>query len=168
MGKPTSVVVVSLVTALILGAGNTAMASGIRSANDYSLSTGPTYQKSGDRIHRYVSETFTLVNGNAREILIRKVGQDGPGLQLLVSSGSGKAQKLTAPTGPGRTKIVPPHRSTRLTVWFRVSDCVKVPRGSWPLTMDVARNSGKWQRISLQMPSGSVPWPRSMTDSVCP
>jgi len=168
MSKPTTGVVVVLVAVLTLGVGNVAMASGIRDADAYFLSTGPTYQMSGDRIHKYVSETFTLVNGNAREILVRKVGQNGLGLQLLVSAGSGKAQKLTAPSGPGRTKVVPPHKSIRLTVWYHVSDCAKIPKVSWPLTMDVAWSSGRWQRVSLQMPSGSVPWPRSMTDFVCP
>ena len=169
MGKPTTGIVVSLVAVLTLGTGNLAMASGISSANDHFLSTGPTFQMSGDRIDKYVSETFTLVNGNAREILVREIGQNGPGLQLLVSSGSGKTQKLIPPSGPGRTQFVPPHKSIRLTVWYYVSDCVKVPKGSWPLTMDIAWSSGKWQRVSLQMPSDpSVPWPRSMTDFVCP
>ena len=168
MGKQTTCVIASLIAVLTLGTGNVAMAAGIRSANDYFLSTGPTYQVSGDKIHEYVSETFTLVNGNSREILVRKIGQNGPGLQLLVSSGLGKSQKLIPPFGPGKTQSVPPHKSIRFTVWYHVSDCAAVPKGSWSLTLDVAWRSGKWQRVSLQMPSDpSVPWPRSMTDFVC-
>lgn len=169
MRRPIGGAVVSLVVLLALGTGNPAMAARIRSASDYSLSTGPTYQMSGDRVHKYVSETFTLTNGNSREVLIRMIGQNGPGVQLRVPSGSGRTQKLIPSTGSGKMQIVPPHKSIRLRVWYHVSDCAKVPKGSWPLTMDVAWSSGRWQRISLQMPSGaSVPWPRSMTDLVCP
>lgn len=158
----------ALAGVLTLSTGDLAMATGIRSADDYFLSTGPTYQAYGDRIHQYVSETFTLTNGNSRDVLVRRIGQNGPGLQLLVSSGSGKTQKLIPPSGPGKTRIVPPHKSIRLTVWYHVSDCAKVPKGSWPLTMDVAWSSGKWQRVGLQMPSTpSVQWQMALTGWVC-
>ena len=157
-----------LAAVLTLSASNLVSAAGIRSASHYFLSTGPTIQGFGDRTHKNVSETFTLVNGNSRIVLVREIGQNGPGLKLLVSSGSGTTQKLIARSGPGTTQRIPPHKSIRLTVWYHVSNCAKVPKGSWPLTMDVAWNSGKWRRVSLQMPSGaSVPWPRSITDWVC-
>lgn len=164
-----TVTVVSLVAVLTFGAVNLAVAAGIHNASDYFLSTGPTYQEYGDSVHRFVSETFTLTNGNSREVLVRGIGRNGPGMQLRVSSGSGSAQKLLPPLGPGTTRIVPPHKSIRLTVWYHVSNCAKVPKASWPLTMDVAWSSGKWQQITLQVPSGpSVLWPRSLTSLVCP
>jgi hypothetical protein len=161
MGKPTIGVAVSLVAVLTLGIGNLAMASGIRSANDYFLSTGPTFEVRGDRIHKNVSETFTIVNGNSRTVLVRQIGQNGPGLQLLIP------HKLIPLSGAGPTHKVPPHGSIQLIIWYHVSDCAGVPKGSRSLTMEVAWTSGKWQRVSLQMPSGPVPWPRSMTDLVC-
>ncbi len=161
--------IVPLVAVVTVGSVNLAMAAGVRSASDYSLSTGPTYQLSGDRIHQYVSETFTLVNANLRRVLVRTIGQNGPGLQLRVLTGSGTTQKLIPRRGPGTMYAVPPHESIRLRVWYHVTDCAAVPKGRWPLTMDVAWRSGKWQRVTLQMPRGLVaPWPRSMTDFVCP
>lgn len=141
----------ALAAVLTLSTGDLAMAAGIRSADDYFLSTSPTYHAYGDSVHKYVSETFTLTNGNSREVLVHRIGQNGPGLQLLVSSGSGKTQKLIPPSGSGKTRIVPPHNSIRLTIWYHVSDCAKVSKGPWPLTMDVAWSSGKWQRVGLQM-----------------
>jgi len=169
MRKLTIGVVTSLLAVLILGTGDLAMAAGTRSADSRFLSTGPDFQTYSDSGHKYVSETFTLVNGNSREILVRKIGQNGPGLQLLVPSGSRTTQKLIPPSGSGATHAVLRHKSIRLTVWYHVSDCAKVPRGSWPLTMDVAWTAGKWQRVRLQMPSNSsVPWPRSLTNLVCP
>jgi hypothetical protein len=158
----------ALAAVLTLGVSDLAMAAGIRSASDYFLSTGPTYQMYGDRIHRYVSYTFSLVNGSSRAVLIRKVGQNGPGLQLLVPSGSGMTQKLIPPSGLGKTHTVLPHKSIRLTVWFYVSECAKVPKGSWPLAMDAAWRTSTWQRVGLQMQSaGSVQWQRSLTGFVC-
>ena len=169
MKRPIGGAVVSLVVVLALGTGNPAMAAGIRSASNYFLSTGPTYQMSGDRVHQYVSETFTFTNGISREVRIRMIGQNGPGLRLRVPSGSRTTQKLIPSTGSEKVQTVPPHKSIRLRVWYYISDCARVPKGIWPLTMDVAWSSGKWQRVSLQMPSGlSVPWLRSMTDLVCP
>lgn len=157
-----------LVCALALSTVNLVTAAETRSANDYFLSTGPGYELYGDSSHKYVSETFTLVNGNNRSILIRKIGQNGPGLQLLVPSGSGKSQKLVSPSGMGKTRTVSAHKSIRLTVWYHVSQCSKVPKGVWPLTMDVAWHASKWQRVSLQMPSDpAAPWPRYLTDLVC-
>jgi hypothetical protein len=164
----TTGAVVTLVAVLTLGTGTLALADGVRGASDYFLSTGPTYSMSGDRVHKYVSETFTLTNGNSREVLVRRIGRNGPGLQLLVSTGSGMNQKLAPPSRPGKTRIVPPHKSIRLTVWYHVSDCAKIPKGPWPLTMDVAWSTAKWQRVNLQLPSvPTVPWPRSMTDWSC-
>ena len=128
MRRPIGGAVVSLVVLLALGTGNPAMAARTRSSSDYSLSTGPTYQMSGDRVHKYVSETFTLTNGNSREVLIRMIGQNGPGLQLRVPSGSGTTQKLIPSTGMERMQIVPVHKSIRLRVWYHVSDCAKVPK----------------------------------------
>lgn len=168
MRRLSSAVIVSLVVILTIGASNLAAASGTRSASNYSLSPGPNFQTYADVGHKYVSESFSLVNGNSRKLLVRGIGQSGPGLQLLIPTGSGVAEKLIPPSGPGMTKTVPPHKSIRLTVWLHVIDCAKVPKGSWPLTMDVAWTSGKWQRVSLQMPSGRLaPWPRSLTDLVC-
>ena len=159
--------VAALVTALVLSTVNMADAAGTPSASKYSLSTGPTYQSTGDKVHRFVSFTFTIVNGNSREIRIRQIGRNGPGLQLLVPAGSGMNQKFIPPTGPGVTRVIPAHKSIRLTVWYRVSDCAKVPHGSWPLAMNVAWSSGQWQQVALQMPSAYVPWPRSITGFVC-
>ena len=169
MRRLTTGAAVSLVAVLTLGTGDLVMATGFPSASRYALSAGPTFQAYGDRIHRYVSYTFTLVNGSSRKILIRKIGQNGPGLQLLVPSGSGKTQKLVPPSGVGTTQTVSPHKSIRLTVWFHVSDCAKVPKGSWPLTMDVAWSTSKWQRVNLQIASaGSMRWQKFIADSVCP
>ena len=167
--RPTVSVTVLVVVGVALGAVNLAMAAGIPRASRYFLSTGPTYQLSGDRVHKYVSETFTLVNGGSRQVLVRRIGQNGSGLQLLVTEGSGKTQTLIPSTGSGPTRSIPPHASLWLRVWCHVTDCATVPRGRWPLILEVARRRGEWQRVSVSMPSGpSVPWPRSMTDLVCP
>jgi hypothetical protein len=159
----------TLVIVFAVSTGSPVMAAGNRSASVFLLSTGSTYQMSGDRIHKYVSYTFTLLNGSSRQVLVNKIGQNGPGLQLLVPSGSGMTQKLVPSSGPGKTQTIPPHKSIRLTVWFRVSDCATVPKGSWPLTMEAAWSSGKWQRVSLGLTSGlSVQWQKSLANLVCP
>ncbi len=158
---------VAFVLAFSLGGVNLALAAGTPSASIFSLSTGPKTQTTSDRVHKLVSFTFTLVNGESREILIRQVGQNAPGLQLLIPIGTGTKQKLIPPSGPGKTRAIPAHKSILLTVWYHVSDCAKVPKGPWPLTVDLAWSSGKWQRAALQMPSASVPWPRSVTGFVC-
>lgn len=169
MRRLTAGAIVSLVAVLALGTGDLAMATGFPSASKYDLSTGPTFRSYGDRIHKYISYTFTLVNGSSREVLIRKIGQNGPGLQLLVPSGSGKTQKFIPPSGLGTTHTVPPHKSIRLTVWFHVTDCAKVLKGSWPLTMDAAWSASKRQRVNLQISSaGSMQWQNFIADSVCP
>lgn len=153
----------------ILGTADLAVATGISNANIYDLSTGPTFQTYGDRIHRYVGYTFTLVNGSPRDVDVRHIGQNGPGLQLLVPEGSGTASKLVQPVGPGKIRIVRAHGSIRLTVWFHVSNCTTVPKGSWPLTMDVGWSTKKLQRLRLQVTSaGSLQWQRFLADSVCP
>lgn len=158
----------ALAVALTLSAGSAAMAAGVRRASAYFLSTGPTVHLYGDRIHRDVRYDFTLVNGNARSVLVRTIGQNGPGLELLVPRGSATG-RLVPPAGPGPTYAVRAHASIRLTVLFHVSDCAAVPKGSWPLTMDVAWSPGKWQRVALPLaPRGSVPWPRSLVAFVCP
>jgi hypothetical protein len=158
----------SLAVLIILGA-SPAMATGIRSADTYFLSTGPTFQMFGDRLHKDVSYTFTLVNGNSRKVFVREIGQNGPGLELLVPRRSGTTQRLLPPSEPGVTHALQAHKSIRLTVWFHVSNCATVPRGSWPLTIDVAWSSGKWQRVGLRMTSGlSVQWQKSLADLVCP
>jgi hypothetical protein len=167
--RPTVSVSVVLVVGVTLGAANLATAAGIPSARRYSLSTGPTYQLSGDRIHRDVSETFTLVNGSSHRVLVRRIGLNGSGLQLLAAEGSGTTRTLIPSTGSGPTRSIPPHASLRLRVWYHVTDCATVPKGRWPLTLEVARDRGRWQRVRVSMPSGPpVPWPRSMTDLVCP
>ena len=159
----------ALAVMLALGAGSSVAAAGIRSASTYFLSSGSTIQMSGDRIHKDVSYVFTLVNGNARKVFVRGIGRSGPGLELLVPRGSGTTMRLDPPSGPGTTHTVPAHKSIRLTVWFHVSDCSTVPRGSWPLTMDVAWSPGKWNRVGLQMTSGlSVQWQKSLANLVCP
>lgn len=145
-----------LTVILTLGTCGLAMAAGIHSASDYSLSTGPRFQTTGDRTHKNVSYTFSLVNGNSRDVLVRDVGQSGPGLQLIV------------PSGWGKTRTVLPHKSMNLTVTFHVSDCVKVPTGSWPLKMQVAWKAGKWQLVNLQMTNaGSMQWQKFIANSVC-
>ncbi len=139
-----------------------------QSASSYSLSTGPTFEVYGDKLHRNVSETFSIVNGSSRQVFIEKIGKNGPGLQLLVASGSGKIKKLEVPSGTRRIYRLPAHKSLRITVWYHVTDCAKVPTGSWPLSLDVAWNSENWRRVNLQMPgTPSVPWPKSMTRWVC-
>ena len=158
----------SLAVMIILGA-SPAMATGIRSADTYFLSTGPRYQMFGDRLHKDVSYTFTLVNGNSRKVFVREIGQNGPGLELLVPRGSGTNQRLLRPSEPGVTHQIQAHKSIRLTVWFHVSKCATVPRGSWPITIDVASSLGKWQRVGLRMTSRpSVQWQKSLADLVCP
>jgi hypothetical protein len=152
----------------IFGTADLAMATGNLSANIYGLTTGPTFQSYGDRIHRYVSYTFTLVNGSSRDVDVRHIGQNGPGLQLLVAVRSGTGSKLVPLTGLGKIQIVPAHRSIRLTVWFHVSNCTAVPKSFWPLTMDAGWSTKKLQRVSLQMSSASsLQWQKSLSDSVC-
>lgn len=159
----------ALAAALTLSNTNWAMATGIQSANRFLLSTGSKIQETGDPIHKFVSYTFTIVNGNSRDVFIRDVGQNGPGLQLLVPSGSGMNLKLIKPFGLGKTLTVLPHKSIGLTVWFQITNCAKVPVGNWPLPIDVSWGSGKWQRVGLQMPSPpSAQWQKFMADSVCP
>jgi len=158
-----------LAIALTVGVSSFAMAAGIRSARAYFLSAGPTFQMYGDRIHKDVSYTFTLVNGNSRRVLVRKIGQNGPGLELLVPRGTGTMQKLVSPSGPGTTHTIQAHKSIRVTVWFHVSDCATIPRGSWPLMMDAAWSPGNWERVGLQMTGGlSVQWQKSLANLVCP
>ena len=152
----------------IFGSGTSAAAAKIRNASDYFLSTGPTSQSTVDVQHRNVSETFSLVNGNSRNVYVRRIGADGPGLVLRKSTGAALTGGLTLPTGPGMTWTVPPHQSIQLAVSFHVSDCSKVPKGAIPLTLDVAWRLGNWHRVSLQMPSEPLsPWPRSLTSLVC-
>ena len=157
-----------LVVIFTLGTVNVAIASGAQNANNYSLSTGSTFQMTGDRVHKNVSYTFTLINGNSSDVLVRDIGHSVPGLELLVPTGSGMKQKLIPPTGPGKAKIVLPHGAIRLTVWYHISDCAKVPKSSWPLTLSAAGESGNWQRVSISIPSGTVPWPMSLTAFICP
>lgn len=95
------------------------MVAGAKSAAGYSLSIGATYQMTGDRVHKFVSYTFTLVNGTSREVLVRQFGRNDPDLALPVPTGTGTKQKLIAPSEPEQTQIVPPHESLRLTIWFR-------------------------------------------------
>ena len=162
-------VIFALVAVLTFGSVAPVMAAGYQSASKYALSTGPTFQTYGDSIHKYVSYTFTLVNGSSRQVLIRKIGQNGPGLQLLIASRSGGRQTLSPKSRTRTTKKVLPHKSIRLTVWFHVSDCAKVPNGDWPLAMDVSWNARTWQRVNLQMTSaGSMQWQKFIADSVCP
>ncbi len=143
-------------------------AAGGQSASSFSLSTGPTFGVSGDKLHKNVSETFSIVNGNSRQVFLEKIGKNGPGLELLVASGSGKTRKLEVPSGTRRIYRIPAHKSLRITVWYHVTDCATVPTSSWPLSLDVAWNSANWRRVNLQMPgTPSVPWPRSMTRWVC-
>jgi hypothetical protein len=147
----------ALIALLTLGASGPAMATGSRSANSYDLSTGPTFQSGGDRIHRNVTYTFTIVNGSSRDVLIRRVGQSGPGLKLLI------------PSGWEDTRTIRPHKSISETVKFHVSNCAKVPKGTWPLTMDASWNTGTWQRVSLQLTTaGPLQWQKFIADSVCP
>ena len=162
-------VILILTSLQILVTGVPAMASGFPNANTYGLTTGPTFQTYADPVHKYVSYTFTLVNGSSRDADIRQIGQNGPGMQLLVSVGSGMASKLVPPTGPGRIQTVLAHKSLRLTVWFRISNCATVPKGSWPLKMDVGWSTQKLLRVSLTMTSaGSLQWQKFLADSVCP
>jgi len=156
-----------LVAALTLGTVNAAIASGTQNENNYSLSMGSTFQMTGDRVHKNVSYTFTLINGNSSIVHVRDIGNSVPGLDLLVPTGSGMKQKLIPLTGPGKTQIVPPHGAIRLTVWYHISDCAKVPKRSWPLTLSAAWESEKWQSVSIPVSSGSVPWPRSVTEFIC-
>lgn len=160
-------VLLLLVAVLTLGAVGAAVASGTLNANNYLLSMGPTFQMTGDRVHENVSYTFTLINGNSSNVLVRGVGRSVPGLELLVPTGSGMKQKLIPLTGPGKTQIVPPHGAIRLTVWYHISDCAKVPKRSWPLTLSAAWGSERWQSVSISVPSGAVPWPRSVTEFIC-
>ncbi len=157
----------ALAAAFALSTVNFAAAAGTPSASIYSLSPGPKTQTTSDRIHKIVSYTFTVVNGNSRRVLLRRIGQNVPGLELLVPNGSGTKQNLIPPSGPGKTHVIRAHMSITLTVWYRVSDCANVPKGPWPLAMDVAWSSEKWQRVALQLPSASVPWPKSLTSFVC-
>ena len=78
-------VILILTSLQILVTGVPAMASGFPNANTYGLTTGPTFQTYADPVHKYVSYTFTLVNGSSRDADIRQIGQNGPDMQLLVS-----------------------------------------------------------------------------------
>lgn len=155
-------------TGMALLACTPVFAAGSHSASSYALSTGPTFGVFGDKLHKNVSETFSIVNGNSRQVFIEKIGKNGPGLQLLVASGFGKTRKLEVPSGARRIYRIPAHKSLRITVWYHVTDCAKVPTGSWPLSLDVAWNSENWRRVNLQISATpSVPWPKSMTRWVC-
>ena len=159
-----SIVLTAVLTLEIV---SVAAAQGAQSINNFSLTTGATYQMTGDRLHKYVSYTFTLLNGDSREVLVREISRNVPGLQSLVPTGSKMDQKLIPSKGPGIAQLVPPHKALRLTVWFYVSDCANIPKVSWPLTLYAAWRGGKWQRVRIQISSGSVPWPRSLTSFVC-
>lgn len=148
--------VVALAILLTLGTNDLAMATSSRSAGDYSLSTGPRFQLTSNKVHKNVRYTFTLVNGSSREILIRDVGRGGAGLQLLKTAGWTK------------TQMIRPHKSMRETLSFHVSNCSKVPKGSWPLTMEASWKLSKWRLVSLQPVSpGSLEWQTFLADSVC-
>ncbi len=158
MRRTSLTALVTLVAVLSIGASVSAAATRTRSASYYFLSAGPSWSTFFDPHHHNFTEMFTLVNGNSRDAYVRRVGSNGPGLQLL-----------NTPVQRSNIETILPHRSVRLVVSFHVSNCALVPKGSWPLTMDFAwRVTGTWHRISLQMESGpSSPWPRSETASLC-
>lgn len=145
-----------LVVGMILGTVNVSMAMSGRSASNFNLSAGNTFQSSADRIHQNVSYSFTLVNGSSRKVFVRKFGSNGPGLKLLV------------PAGWTLLRTIEPHKSIGVTVRFHVSDCSKVPRAPWPLPFEVSVKTGKWQVANLPLMSAdSIQWQRFLADSVC-
>jgi hypothetical protein len=145
------------------------MAAGLPSAERYSLVPGPDTQMYSDTIHKYVSYSFTIVNEGARNVFIRHIGQSGPGLELLVPTGTGMNQRLIRPTGVGKTLTVRAHKSTGVTLWFQVNNCAKVPTGNWPIPLDASWGSANWQRVNLRLSFGDpVQWQKSIADSVCP
>jgi hypothetical protein len=151
-----AMVPLALALVLTLSTADLALAAGIRSASGYNLSTGPAFRVTGDTIHRNASYTFTLVNGSSREVLVRNIGQVGPGLRLLV------------PSGGEKNRTVLPHKSISVTIEYHVSDCATVPTGSWPLTIDAAWKAGKWQRVSLQLlNAGSMQWQKFIAHAAC-
>jgi hypothetical protein len=159
----------TLAVVLTLSIANVAMATGLPSAGNYFLFVGPDYGFNFDSVHKYVNFTFTIINWNSRDVFIRGIGQNGPGLLHLVSSGSGMHSKLVIPSGLGKTLKVLPNKSIGVSLWYQITDCAKVPDGDGPLALDVSLRSGKWQRVGLEMP-GYPPtqWQKSMANSVCP
>lgn len=158
MKRPSAIALATLVAVAAIGVSVPAAAGQTRNASEYFLSAGPSSSTFFDPHHRDFTETFTLVNGNSRKAYVRRVGSDGPGLQLLSS-----------PTQQSNIETILPHKSVRLVVSFHVSDCSLVPKSSWPLTMDFSwRITGVWHRVSLRMqgdPSSSWPW--SETSHLC-
>jgi hypothetical protein len=148
----------ALVGLLVLVVSTSASAISTRSEGFYFLSTGDSFQINSDSAHRNAGYTFTLETGSSREVLVRDIGRSGPGLQL---------QK---PTTLRQTRVIPPHESISITLHYHVSSCAKVPKGDWPLELEVAWKSGKWYRVKVQMLNAglSLQWQKSIANGVCP
>jgi hypothetical protein len=133
-----------------------AAASNIRSAADYGLSTGPTFQSTGDKSDKDVRYTFTLVNGSSREIRVRIIKQSGQGLSLIL------------PTRSILTRTIHSHQSISMTINLHVRNCSEVQNSTWPLTIDYSTNSINWQVVELAMTSaGDLQWQKFLANSVC-
>jgi hypothetical protein len=151
-----------LVGALALLAMLTSLAAGPASASphsqtagDYFLSTGPSFQESGGVTHHNVTLTFSLETGASREVFIRDVGRSGPGLQLV------------KPSWWRTMQVIPPHETIVETIQYHISDCAKVPKGNWPLQLQVWGGAGKWHVITVQMAAFTDQWQQSLADFVC-
>jgi hypothetical protein len=145
---------VTVLAVVTLASTTAAYAIGTRSAGDYHLSN----QGEIVFIHvgRNVNFTFTLETGSSREVLLRDIGQSGPGIQLRTSSGW------------STTRVIAPHKSITVTLKYRIIDCARVPKHDWPLRLEARWESGKWYSISVQITTfEGIPWQTYIAETVC-
>jgi hypothetical protein len=107
---------------------------------------------------RSAAYTFEIMNSSDRAIEVRY-----PGLHL--PSGF----RPMGPT-PAPAVTLRPRQTTRLTIAVRVTDCSAVPKGDWPLVLQVRpTGTGPWTDDPILRP-GVPPtgeWQLEIADSVC-
>lgn len=133
-----------------------AIALGLRSASQYDIYSGNSFQTYSDKVNRFVSYTFTLANGSSDDFLVKDIGRSGPGIRLVKTKNWSRSRDIKA------------HSSIDVSISFHVDDCVLVPKNFWPVTLDIYSASTKWHRVTLGLlTAGSRQWQSYLVEAVC-